>query len=56
MLEPANPRDGALEPESEPRVHERPVLAQLEIPIVRVERQPLVLDSRHETIVIIFAL
>ena len=41
VLEPADPRDRALEPEPEARVRERAVPAKVEIPVVRVERQAL---------------
>src|SRR5881394_4060153 len=56
MLESANPRYRALETESEPRVRERSVLSELEIPIGGIERESLVFDARHETVVIVFAL
>ena len=56
VLQPADPRYGALEPEPESGVRERPVLPQLQVPVLGVERQPLVLDARDQLVVIIFAL
>src|SRR5690606_2559780 len=49
----ADPRNGALEAESEARVHERAVLAQVEIPAVRVERQVLFLDAVQQLVVVV---
>ena len=54
--EAADPRDRALEAEAEARVHERAVLAQVEVPAVRVDRQTLLLDARDELVVVVLAL
>src|SRR5678815_5502795 len=45
---PTNPRHGPLESQSVPRVHERAVLSQVEIPTICVHRQAFVLDALQE--------
>jgi hypothetical protein len=56
VLDAADPRDGALEPEPEAAVREGAVLAQVEIPAVRLHRQPFVRDAGEQLVVIVLAL
>src|SRR5947208_6366034 len=52
----ANPRDRALDPEPKPRVHERSVLPQIEIPRIRFLRQSLGANALQQFVVIVLAL
>src|SRR5204862_2449440 len=52
----ADPRHRALDAEPEAGVHERAVLAQVEIPAVGVLRQLLRTDPREQLVVVVFAL
>src|ERR1035437_6990216 len=56
VLKPADPRDRALEPESEARVRERPVPAEIQVPIVRGRWEALLVDSGPQLVVIVLAL
>src|SRR5882672_7774426 len=51
-----DPRDGPLDAESESRMHERAVLAQIEIPGVRLLRQLLGADAREQLVVVVLPL
>src|SRR5690349_12277983 len=52
----ADPRDRALEAEPEAGVHERSVAAEVQIPVVGVEREPLFLYAPNELLVVVLAL
>src|SRR5690349_1367293 len=52
----ADPRDRPLEPQSKTGVHERPVLPEVEIPPIRIERQAFLLDPVKQLVVVILAL
>src|SRR5437762_1771830 len=52
----ANPRDRALDPEPKPRMHKRAVLPQIEIPRVRLLRQPLGANAGEQLVVVVLAL
>jgi len=56
VRDPTDPRHRAFDAEPEARMHERPVLAKIQVPAVCVERQPLGLDPRGQLIVVVLAL
>ena len=56
VLDAADPCDCALEPEAEARVGEGAVPAEVEVPLVRLARQPFLCDARHELVVVVLAL
>ena len=56
VLQSTDPRDSPLEAEAEARVHERPVAAKIEIPVVCIHRQPLFFDPPYESIVVVLSL
>src|SRR3954469_6564643 len=56
VAKPADPADGALESEAEARVHEGPVLSQVEVPVVRLDGKRFLLDARQQLVGIPLAL
>src|SRR5207253_2099612 len=56
VLQSTDPRDSPFEAETEARVHERPVAAKIEIPVVCIQRQPLFFDPPYESIVVVLSL
>src|ERR1043166_2163092 len=56
VRQPANPRDCPLQAESKSRMHEGSVLPQVEVPAIRIHRQPLFLDAVDQLVVVILAL
>src|SRR2546426_7973087 len=52
----ADPRHRALDAEAEPRVHERAVLAQVEVPAVGPLGELLFADPLQQLVVVVFAL
>src|SRR5258706_9833794 len=51
-----DPRHRALQAEPEPRVHERAVFAEVQVPAVRVLRQPFRADAGEQLVVVVFTL
>src|SRR5262249_49680158 len=56
VVQPADPLDGALEPEPEARVRHAPVAAQVEVPLERLLRELVLFDRRLERREIVLAL
>src|SRR5690349_8555129 len=56
VLEAADPGDGALETEAKAGVDEGAVAAEVEIPVVGIERKPFFLDAPNELVVVVLAL
>src|SRR3989442_4847643 len=56
MRNAADPRDRALDPQSESGMDERAVLPQIEIPRIRLLRQPLGPNARPQLLVVVLAL
>src|SRR6266850_2544351 len=52
----ADPRHGALQAEPEPRVHERAVFAEVQVPAVRVLRQLFGADAGEQLVVVVLTL
>src|SRR5207244_3499407 len=51
-----DPANGSLETQAESCVNEGPVFSQVEVPVVRFDRETFLLDPRQQLIVIVFAL
>src|SRR5512133_2771645 len=51
----ADPRDRALDAHAEPRVRERAVLADVEVPLERFDRQLVLLDALEQQVVVVDA-
>jgi hypothetical protein len=51
--EPADPPDGALDPEAESRVGHGAVLADVEVPLERLQRETVLLDPPQQQVVIV---
>src|SRR6202171_3136391 len=56
VVQPADPRDGALDAQPEPGVRHRAVLAQLPVPLERLARLLILLDLRRERRVVVLPL
>src|SRR5687768_11841836 len=56
VLPPRNPRNRPFKSQPKSRVHERSVLAQLEIPAIRLNWQSMLADRREQFVVVILAL
>src|SRR3989441_3863179 len=56
MRNAADPRDRALDPQSESGMDERAVLPQIEIPRIRLLRQSLGANARPQLLVVVLAL
>src|SRR2546423_1084843 len=52
----ADPRDRTLDAEPETRVHERPVLPEIQVPAVRLLGQLVLADAREQLVVVVLAL
>src|SRR5256885_1380872 len=52
----ADPRDRTLDAEPEARVHERPVLPEIQVPAVRLLGQLVLADAREQLVVVVLAL
>src|SRR5215510_10741201 len=56
MMDAGDPGDEALDPHAEAGVRDRAVLAHVEIPAERLEREPVLLDAPEQQIVVVDAL
>ena len=56
VLQPADPRHGALEAQAKAGVCKRAAPAEVEIPAVRIEGQPFLVDPVEQLVVIVLAL
>src|ERR1700688_56382 len=48
VRDPADPRHCALDPEAEARVDKRPVLSEVQVPAVRLDRQAFLFDAAEQ--------
>ena len=56
MMEPANPRHHPLDSHPEARVRHRAVAPEVEVPVERLDRQPVRDDTRPQGLVVVLAL